>query len=407
MSNIKSIPRVSPKAREYVNQMLDFGFHNASSPGFYEKLESEFAAKFNRKYGILHSNGTATMHSALMAAGIGAGEEVIVPVLTAASTALVALYVNAIPVFADVDPDTFNISIEDIKRKITPNTRAVIPVAIHGLAPDMDPIMHLAEEHNLTVIEDDAQCFLGYYKGRVVGSIGHFASFSFQASKHMTCGDGGILVCDDEELALNARRAAILGYSTLSATPGEWVVPEEVRCHPDFARHATLGYNFRLPEIAVAVLLGELERLDELVEMRRAAAKLFEEVIKDCEWLIPQKTPEGYVHSCWSYACRITNDDIDWVQFRRKFVEMGGDGFYASWIPLNKEPVFQNLSADVEAHPDRYPQWTGRLPDYRRVTCPVWEKLQPRMIHLKTNYFDIETAKNQATVLAETIRHFS
>jgi perosamine synthetase len=101
-------------------------------------------------------------------------------------TATVALYVNAVPIVADVDPETWTISVEDIRRKITPRTKAIIPVSICGLAPDMDPIMELAREHKLTVIEDNAQCYLGYYKGRVVGSIGHFASFSFQASKHMT-----------------------------------------------------------------------------------------------------------------------------------------------------------------------------------------------------------------------------
>jgi perosamine synthetase len=405
--HLTSIPRVSEKAREYVQQVLDFGFHNASSPGFLERLERAFAAKFGAKYGIHHVNGTATMHSALIAAGVGVGDEVIVPTYTMASTALVALYVNAVPIFADVDPETLTISVEDIRRKITSRTKAIIPVAICGLAPDLDPIMALAREHNLIVVEDNAQCFLGYYKGRIVGSIGDFASFSFQGSKHMTCGDGGILICQDEKLALAARRAAVLGYSAISAKPGDSTIPQELRCHPSFARHVSLGYNFRLPEIAAAVALGELERLEELVEMRKLCARFFDEVVKDCKWLVPQRTPAGYIHSYFTYAAYITRDDLDWVEFRRKFIGLGGDGFYAALLPVHKEPVFQALSAEVESKPHRYPQWAGRMPDYRQVYCPVWEKLQPRMIQLKTNSFDVDTARRQADIFAETVRFFS
>ncbi len=406
MANTTSIPRVSPAARRYVNEVLDFGFHNASSPGFCERLEREFAARFGRKYGILHANGTATMHSALLAAEVGVGDEVIVPTHTMASTALVALYVGAVPIFADVDPGTLTVSTDDVRRKITPRTKAVIPVAIHGLAADMDPIMELAEDYGLTVIEDDAQCFLGRYKNRLVGSMGHFASFSFQASKHMTCGDGGILLCDDEHLALRARQAATLGYASISASPGENVIPEQIRCHPSFARHATLGYNFRMPEIASAAALGEFERLDELVAMRRAVAAVFDEVVRGCDWLAPQRTPEGYVHSYWSYAARIVDETVDWGAFRQKFVELGGDGFYAAWLPVHREPVFEDLAAAVEESPRRFPQFVGWMPDYRRLHCPVWEAIQPRMIHLKTNYFDFDDARRQAEILGRAVENW-
>ena len=113
------------------------------------------------------------------------------------------------------------------------------------------------------------------------------------------------------------------------------------------------------------------------------------------------------VHSYWTYAARITNDDLDWGEFRRKFVDLGGDGFYGSLLPVHKEPVFQNLSAEVQSNPERYPQWAGQLPDYREVQCPVWEKFQPRMIQLKTNSFDVDTARQQADIFAQSIRFFS
>ena len=407
MEKLTAIPRVSETARKYVNEVLDFGFHNGGSPGVSARLEKEFAERFGQKYGILHANGTATMHTALMAIDVGVGDEVIVPAYTVLSTAAVVLHANAVPVFADVDPDTWTISVEDVRGKITPRTRAIIPVSICGLAPDLDPLMELARENNLTLIEDNAQCFLGYYKGRVVGSIGHFASFSFQASKHMTCGDGGILICTDEELATRARRAAVLGFSTLSAKPGDSVVAEELRCHPAFARHTSLGYNYRLPEIAAAVALGELERLEELVEMRTTAAGHFAKVVRDCDWLVPQETPPEYVNSFWTYTVRIARDDVDWAELREKFVELGGDGFYGAYRPVYREPVFPTLSDAVMEHPDRYPQFAGVMPDYRQVQCPTWDRIQPRIIQLKTNYFDPKDGRRQADILAETIRCFS
>jgi perosamine synthetase len=407
MLAVTSIPRVSPKAREYVNQVLDFGFHNGSSPGMTARLEREFAAKFGQEFGILHANGTATMHSALLAYDVGVGDEVIVPAFTVFSTAAAVLHANAIPIVADVDPDTWTIDVEDVRRKISPRTKAIIPVSIGGLSPDMDPILDLARQHNLLVIEDNAQCVLGYYKGRVVGSMGHFASFSFQASKHLTCGDGGILICSDEELATKARKAAVLGFSTLTAKPGQTVIPEELRCQPTFQRHASVGWNYRLPEIAAAAALGELERVEELVAMRQACAACFAEVVRNCDWLVPQKTPEGYVHSHWVYAVRITRDDLDWAAMRRKFVELGGDGYYAAYQPLHREPVFPNLSRMVRERPERYPHYAGCLPDYAEVCCPVWERIQPRVIQLKTNYFNLDDARRQAEILAKTIDFFS
>lgn len=171
-----AIPRVSPKAYDYVRKVLDFGFHNAHSVGMTARLEREFARRMGQPYGIAHCNGTATMQSALMAADVGVGDEVIVPAFTVHATAAAALHCNALPVVADVDPETWTLDVDDVRRKLTDRTKAVIPVSIAGLMPDMDPIMGLANEHGLTVIEDNAQGYLCQYKGRVSGSIGHFAS---------------------------------------------------------------------------------------------------------------------------------------------------------------------------------------------------------------------------------------
>ena len=402
----KRIPRVAPKAYEYTKQVLDFGFHNANSVGITGKLEKSFAEKFGQRYGIAHCNGTATMQSALMGAGVGVGDEVIVPAFTVFSTAAVVFHVNAIPVVADVDPETWTFDIEDVKRKITPNTKAIIAVAISGLMCDMDPIMQLAKKHNLIVIEDNAQAVQSYYKERVSGSIGNFASFSFQSSKTLTCGDGGILICSDDELALKARKAATIGFKDISIKPGNNVVSEELRCMPDYTRHSSVGWNQRLPEIACAVALAELERVDELTEMRVTCAKAFDEVVKDFSWIKPQYIPEEFVSSYWNYPIRIIRDDIPWVEFLRKFKELGGDGFYGSYQPTHMEPVFANLNQAVDENPERFPHYAGRLPKYEKGYCPVWESIQPQIAMLKTNYWDTSDIQKQTDLFAETLHYF-
>lgn len=402
----KKIPRVSPKAYEYVKQVLDFGFRNAHSVGITGRLEHEFARRFGQAHGIAHCNGTATMQSALLAAGVGVGDEVIVPAFTVFSTPAAALQCNAIPVIVDVDPDTWTISVDAVRKHITPRTRAITPVAICGLPADMDPIMTLAEENDIVIVEDNAQCILGYYNGRIAGSIGHFASFSFQSSKTLTCGDGGILICSSDALALAARKAATMGFKDLTVNPGDNVVSEHLRCLPDYKRHDSIGWNQRLPEIAAAVALSEFERMDELAEMRTYSAMAFDRVVKDCEWIVPQKTPEGYVNAYWTYAARIMRDDNVWADLLAKFIELGGDGFYGSYQPAHLEPVFADLNRAVDENPDRYPHYAGCLPLYERGTCPVWEKIQPQIIMLKTNYFDTIEADRQAEIFAETIRQF-
>ncbi|MFH0964967.1 MAG: DegT/DnrJ/EryC1/StrS family aminotransferase, partial [Planctomycetota bacterium] len=196
-------------------------------------------------------------------------------------------------------------------------------------------------------------------------------------------------------------------YASASSRPGASVMPEAQRCAPDAIRHVSLGYNFRLPEIAAAVALAELERLEELVALRTECARLYAEAVSGCRWLVPQRVPNGYTHSWWTYVCRLTEDGPPWHDFRRKFVELGGDGFYGAWRPTYREPVFPDLSAEVAEHPERYPHWAGVLPDYREVSCPVMERVQPKLIQLKTNYWDAELAHRQADALARAIRSFS
>ena len=393
----------------YIKEVLDSGFGSATSGNMNQRLEKAFAERFGLRFAITHCNGTATMHSCLAAAGVGPGDEVIVPALTVISTAFVVLHQNAVPVFADIDPHTFNIDPADVARKITPRTKAIIPVALYGLPCDMDPIMELAREHNLYVIEDDAQCYLGMYKGRIAGTIGHMASFSFENSKHMTTGDGGIVITDDEVLAKRIRKFHGIGYSTIEAMDGRVRLRRDDFQNPSFERHDAFGWNYRLPEVAAAIGLAQLERLDMYVAKRQAIAGMYDEAIQVCKYLIPQAEPEGFVSSDWTYAMVYEGEEaigIPWADFRRKYMELGGDGFYAAWQVVYMEPVMREMAFYGKGCPIHCPLYEGPKVEWGPGLCPVAESLQPKLMQLKTNYGDLEVARRKADALRKTIEYY-
>jgi perosamine synthetase len=387
------IPRIGDRERAYVVEVLDAQFRTSAGSMMTRRLEKLFAQMFDVGYAISFINGTATMHAALAAAGVGPGDEVIVPPLTMASTSFAVLHAGAIPVFADVDPRTWTIDPKSIAQRITPRTKAIIPVAIYGLSPDLDSIMQIAQEHHLFVLEDDAQCFLGYYKERIVGSLGHAASFSFQSSKHMTSGEGGMVTTNDEDLAHKIRRFNSLGYAAVGAKKGK--ITKETIQDPKYERHVSVGWNYRMPELCAAVALGQLERLEELVALRRKVAQLFSDAVEGCDWLVPQYVPEGIVHSYWSYVLKLDTDEVNWYDFRRKYIEFGGDGFYSAWQLTYLEPAFRHVRFAPE-----------QSQEYAPGLCPVAEGLQPRLMQFKTNYFDPDEMQVKAEVLYRTIRYF-
>jgi len=399
--------RISERERQYVSEVLDSQFRTSAGSSMTKRLEETFARVFGVKYAISFINGTATMHAALAAAGIGPGDEVIVPPLTMASTAFAVLHANAVPVFADINPRTWTIDPRSIEERITPYTKAVIPVAIYGLSPDMDAIMSLAKRHGLFVLEDDAQCFLGYYRGRVVGSIGDAASFSFQSSKHMTSGEGGMITTDDDELADKIRRFNSLGYTGLGAGAGKGKITKDVIQDPHYARHSSLGFNYRLPELCSAVALGQVERLPEIVQRRIEVAQLYAQAIEGYSWLTPQFVPEDYQNSYWTFAAKLEEDvDFSWYDFRKKYLELGGHGFYAAWRLNYLEPVFQNQVFYPKGCPVTCPYYQGRLQKYGPGLCPTAEALQPRLMQFKTNYLNESLAYTQAEILRKTLAYF-
>lgn len=354
------------------------------------------------------------MQSCLLALGIGPGDEVIVPCLTAVSTAFVVVQCGAVPVFADIDPRTFNIDPRDTERKVTELTKAIIPVSLYGLAPDYDALGEIARRHNLAIVEDNAQCFLGTYRGRLVGTIGVAASFSFQASKHMTSGgDGGAVVTDDAELARAIRKRAALGFRTLTAKPGDIFVPRDVRQDWAFERHDVMGYNFRMSAPQAALALGQLGRLDALVAARRYIARRYQEVIEGerCRWLLSPAVPQDCTHTYWAYTCLLDERALgaDWRQFRRVFMDNGGDGLYAAWRPVHLEPVFRDLAfyGRPDQAPNHDPRYRGAVKRYGAGECPVCEDLQPRLCPFKTSMQTLAKVEAQAEALAKAIRHFA
>lgn len=382
--------------RKYLAEALDNGFSTSLNSVFNSRFEQRFSQVYGVPFAIGHVNGTATLHTALVALGVRPGDEVIVPPLTMSSTALAVLQAQAVPVFADVDPSTFNIDPRSVESCITEKTRAIMSVSLYGLPPDYDGLLAICRDHGLALVEDNAESFLSTFRGKLVGQFGDFASFSFQASKHLTAGEGGILVTSKEDLANAARRFSSLGYAGVSARQGK-ITRNDIQ-DPRYSRHVSLGFNYRMSELAAAVLLGQLERAEELVGQRVEAARVFENIVSRSSKAIPQRTPPECTHSYWTYAFALSTDEpgTSWYRFRNQFQQMGGDGFYAAWKLSYFEPLFLN---EIQHMPGVWQRYGAGL-------CPNAEFLQPRMVQLKTNYWNIDEAKRQAELLGEALSQF-
>ncbi|MGO8696905.1 MAG: DegT/DnrJ/EryC1/StrS family aminotransferase [Limisphaerales bacterium] len=393
-----SIQRVSEREHAYVREALENGFRVSTKTAFRTRLEEAFARRYGMRFAISMSNGTAAIHAALEAAGIGAGDEVIVPALTMSSPSLAVLQANATPVFADVDRHTWVMDAKSIEAVITPRTRAIVTVALYGLSPPMLPIMELARKHNLLVIEDNAQAMRSFCDGALAGTLGYCGIFSFQSSKHLAAGEGGMVITNDEAYATKIRKAAGLGFATLNARKTR-VTKGELQ-HPAFERHDSPGWNYQMPELCCAAALAQLERADELVAARIESARLFLEAIRTSgsSLLTPQRIPENCVSSYWTLACELDTARVQWADFRSRFLASGGDKFYAAWQLTYLEPLFRDALFGA-----RSPFIERRYP---RGLCPVSEAVQPRLVQFKTNYWGARDAQAQAEILQKTLQSF-
>jgi perosamine synthetase len=227
-------------------------------------------------------------------------------------------------------------------------------------------------------------------------------SWSFENSKHLTTGDGGIIACDDEDLADRIRKLNCQGFRNATAISGKIRVSRDIFQDPSFKRHDRLGFMYRLPEVAAAMGLAQLEKLDWFVGKRIQMAAMYREVIRDtqCDWLQPQATPAGDVNSYYTFAAKMTRDDIKWAEVRKKHTEFGGDGVSAAWALCYQE----------DSVPDVKRRLSRMGLEKRFVTergiCPTAEKIQPQLMQFTTNQKDEEEMKVQAETLYKTIRYF-
>jgi perosamine synthetase len=390
---------------EYVTRCLDSEDSSNKIQPWSQRFEAAFARTIGARFAIAHNSGTSALHSALAAAGVGPGDEVISPALTVVMDSFATLHLGAVPVFADVDRHTQNIDPDDVRRKVSDRTKAIITVSLQGLPADVAPIMRIAAERSIVVVEDCAQAMLTPYRctepcpacdtvcsGRFSGTIGHLGVFSFETKKHISTGEGGMVVSDDERLAERVRKFGGIGYKNLTAEAGRMsILPDQFQ-DPHYERFDTLGLNYRMPEICAAVGLAQLERVDELVRRRQAVAQMFSEAVAGCRWMTPQRVPPGFGHSYYTYAVFYQGDrahGLSWKQFWKRYKAMGGDGFYGACRVPYLEPVYRSLKLNGrEFEPDR---------------CPIAEDIQPTIMQFKTNYRELDVARLKAELLGRLI----
>lgn len=329
------------------------------------QFEDAFAAYQHARWGIAVTNGTQALECALKAAGVEPGDEVIVPALTFVATATSVALVGAIPRIVDVDPQTYNISPAAIEAAINEHTRALIPVHNGGYPCDLEAINALAQKHGLMVIEDCAHAHGSEWKGRRVGAIGHFGAFSFQQGKTMTCGEGGIVLTNDDELAEKAYSFMHIGR--LSGRP--------------FYEFHRVASNLRMTEWQAAVLLCQLQRLDEQVETRERNITYLAEHLWQMEGLQPLPRDREVV-TRWSFyywnfkflaeAWEGVSRDTFLEALRAEGVPCGVGGHGR---PIYRNPLFQQMNFGRTGFPLKCPCCNRWRIDYREVYCPEAERI--------------------------------
>jgi dTDP-4-amino-4,6-dideoxygalactose transaminase len=320
-------------------------------------IEQEFAAFHDAKYGVACANGTVALEIVLRALGVGCGDEVIVPPYTFVATASAVLAVGATPVFVDIQGDTWNIDPVLIEPAITPRTKAIIPVHIAGRPADMDAVLSIAQKHHLFVIEDAAQAHGAEWRGSKVGALGHFGTFSFQASKNLNAGEGGMIISNDEELADAAWSVTHVGR----VRSGRWY------------EHRVLGGNYRLTEFQSALLRTQLKRLPEQTVRRADNAAYLTSLLKSIPGIL-LAYPDARIttHANHLFTFRVVHEYFGGKSHEEFLNALEAEGIpcSAGYVPLYKEGLFARV-----AH--RQGAWcqAGRPIDYPNLHLPVCEQV--------------------------------
>jgi perosamine synthetase len=340
-------PLLDGNEKKYLNECIDTGWISSEGP-FIKQFEQQLAARVQRQYGIAVCNGSVALDAAVAALGIGQGDEVILPTFTIISCAAAIVRAGALPVVVDCDPYTWNMDVTQIEAKITPRTKAIMVVHIYGLPVDMEPVLSLADDYGLHIIEDAAEMHGQTYKGRPCGSFGALSTFSFYPNKHVTTGEGGMIVTNDEQLAERCRSLRNLCFQ-----PQSRFVHEE------------LGWNFRMSNLQAAMGVAQLERLDEFVVCKRRMGQLYTERLADIpELQLPVPETDYADNIYWVYGIVLKdNVPFDAKEAMRRLGQhkIGTRPFF--W-PMHEQPVFRKMGL------------------FDGESCPVAERLARRGFYI-------------------------
>jgi dTDP-4-amino-4,6-dideoxygalactose transaminase len=335
------------------------------------EFQEAFAHLQTAKYGIACANGTAAIEVALKALGIGPGDEVIVPAYTFIATASAVLMVNAIPIFVDVEEDTFNIDPQRVEEALTPNTKAIIPVHFAGQAADMEGLLHIAQQHNIAIVEDAAHAHGATWKDRGLGSIGNAGTFSFQASKNMTAGEGGLITTNDQDFALMCE-----AYIWAGRKVGR-----------PWYEHHWLGWNYRLTEFQGAILLEQLKRVEDQNALRRHNAYYLSRRLASVPGVHPTVIREFASKPSFHLYTFCLNEAEFGVE-RQDFLsalEKEGIPCFGGYVePLYQNPMFVNQAFYPRGCPVTCGHYAKPL-DYQSFAarCPVSERICQEAVWLE------------------------
>ncbi len=328
-------PLLNGNEKKYLAECIDTGWISSEGP-FVHKFEEQFSARVGRKYGVAVCNGSAALDVAVAALGIGTGDEVIMPTFTIISCAAAVVRAGAKPVLVDCDPLTWNMDVNKIEDRITSKTKAIMVVHIYGLPVDMDPVLALAEKYGLKIIEDAAEAHGLDYRGQPCGSFGDISTFSFYPNKHITTGEGGMVLTDDGKVAEWCRSLRNLCFQTQKRFV-----------------HEELGWNFRMSNLQAAVGLAQLEKLGDHITRKHQMGHRYTELLKNIPGLQLPLAKTGYAENIyWVYGL-VLKDGVSFnaKEATRRLVErkIGTRPFF--W-PMHEQPVFKKLGLfEGESYP--------------------------------------------------------
>jgi len=359
-------PLLNGNEKKYLNECIDTGWISSEGP-FIQRFEEEFSQRVNRKHGISVSNGTAALEIVVKAFEFEEGSEIILPTFTIISCAAAIVRNGCVPVLVDSDPMTWNMDLSQIEAKITSKTKAIMIVHIYGLPVDVNPVLELAKKYNLKIIEDAAQMHGQEYYNTPCGSFGDISIFSFYPNKHITTGEGGMIVTNDEKLAERCRSLRNLCFK------------KERRFI-----HDELGFNYRMTNLQAALGMAQMERLDEFVEKKRWMGKKYTELLSDVKGIqLPLPKTKYADNIYWVYGI-VLNEEVPFdAEFMMKKLAQNNIGTRPFFWPMHEQPVFKNMGLFKE---ERY---------------PVAEKIARRGFYIPSG---LALDTNQIEFVAETIK---